>query len=90
MAMPTENGKNSQEYGQWTIDDCRNWLCKQIKKAKTLPASISRIVNLKTQGYCAILIAQLHFLSLFVADKSERLLVGVGHQYGICSSAKQG
>jgi len=24
--MPTGNGENPQVYGQWTIDDCQNWL----------------------------------------------------------------
>ena len=57
MTMPTGNGENPQVglYGQWTIDDCQNWLFAKIKKAKSLPAWISRIVNLKKSGYCATL-----------------------------------
>jgi len=36
MAMPTGNGENPQVYGQWTIDDCQNWLFAEGEESTSM------------------------------------------------------
>jgi len=55
MVMLTGNGENPQVYGQWTIDDPKNWLFANRLRRQSLSAWISRFVNLKKRGYCATL-----------------------------------
>ena len=54
MAMPTGNGKNPQVYGQWTITPKTDYLL-----TKSLPAWISRFVNLENTEERAILIQKI-------------------------------
>jgi len=72
MAMPTEN---PQLYGQRMIDDPQNWLfANRLRKAKSLPAWISRFVNLKKPGYCATLM-HLHGIYLDLRIKPKHVIL---------------